>query len=77
MRKQGSETSALRFDRYRGCGSSRRSTPLPAFESLVAELGVATAEEPDQRAEQVIRFLPKLWDTAEAIMRKNPDIVEK
>ncbi|PZM63557.1 hypothetical protein [Paenibacillus dendritiformis] len=35
------------------------------------------AEERDQRAGQVIRFLPKLWDTAEAIRRENPDIVEK
>lgn len=49
---------------------------LPAFESLIADLGVATAQARDQRADQVVRFLPKLWDTAEAIMRENPDIVE-
>lgn len=46
----------------------------PDFEAIVADLGIASADDFLRRAEDVIRFLPRLWETAEAMMRENPDI---
>ncbi|TDF95100.1 hypothetical protein [Paenibacillus piri] len=43
-------------------------TLLPAFEAMIADLGITSAGDLTGRAEQVIRFLPVLWETAEAIM---------
>lgn len=49
----------------------------PAFEAVIADLGIATSDARKRRADEVIRFLPKLRETAEAIMLANPDIVNK
>ncbi|MGF7033649.1 hypothetical protein J2T17_004597 [Paenibacillus mucilaginosus] len=49
----------------------------PAFHALTEDLGVADWSAMSRRAEEVLGFLPVLWDTAEAIMTAHPDIVEK
>ncbi len=43
----------------------------PAFEAILADLGVRSSDDLLARGEAVIRFLPRLWDTAEAIMSTN------
>ncbi|WP_274651713.1 hypothetical protein [Paenibacillus humicola] len=47
---------------------------LPAFEELLDDLGVATDRELHRRADAVLRYLPKLWACAEAIIAANPEI---
>jgi hypothetical protein len=49
----------------------------PAFEAVVADLGLASAGDFARRAEKVAAFLPSLWETAEAILSANPDIADK
>lgn len=49
----------------------------PAFDEALADLGIASTEDLSRRAEEVARFLPRLWETAEAIMQANPDITAK
>lgn len=46
----------------------------PAFEALLEDLGIASSSDLLRRREKVFRFLPKLMDTAEAIMNENPFI---
>lgn len=46
----------------------------PDFEAIVADLGIASADDFLRRAEDVIRFLPRLWEAAEGMMRENSDI---
>lgn len=46
----------------------------PAFDDLMADLGIASSDDLIRRAGDVLSFMPKLWDTAEAIMTANPDI---
>ncbi|MCK6258616.1 hypothetical protein LCY76_18750 [Fictibacillus sp. KIGAM418] len=46
----------------------------PAFTELLADLGIATTRDIFDRAQEVISFLPAVWDTANAIMEANPDI---
>lgn len=47
-----------------------------AFDAVIADLGITSADDLLPRAEAVIRFLPRLWETAEAILSANPDIVD-
>ncbi|MBD2871349.1 hypothetical protein [Paenibacillus arenilitoris] len=47
---------------------------VPAFEAVVADLGVAASADLLRRADDVLAFLPRLWDAAEAIMAANPAI---
>lgn len=54
-----------------------RQAHAPAFEALLADLGIPSYGDLRRRAEAVIRFLPALWETAEAIMSANPDITEE
>ena len=51
-------------------------TLAPAFQAAVADLGISSPRDLLERAEQVTRFLPQLWQTTEAILTSNPDITE-
>jgi hypothetical protein len=46
----------------------------PAFDALVADLGITSTEDLIRRAGDVTQFLPRLWETARAIMSANPGI---
>jgi hypothetical protein len=46
----------------------------PAFAAIVADLGITSSADIISRAEDVIKFLPRLWETTEAILLANPDI---
>ncbi|GAA4630005.1 hypothetical protein GCM10023196_053650 [Actinoallomurus vinaceus] len=46
----------------------------PAFRAAVADLGITSAGDLAHRTAQVIRYLPALWQTTEAILAANPDI---
>ncbi|MEU8721321.1 hypothetical protein [Streptomyces antimycoticus] len=46
----------------------------PAFHAAVSDLGISSTEDIFRRAEEVTRFLPSLWQTAEDIMASNPGI---
>ncbi|SMF83364.1 hypothetical protein SAMN05661091_2365 [Paenibacillus uliginis N3/975] len=50
---------------------------LPAFEEIIADLGITSTDILLDRAEKVIHYLPRLWDIAEQIMSVNPHIVNK
>lgn len=47
---------------------------FPAFEAAVADLGITRADDFPRRADSVIRFLPRLWRTTEAILSANQGI---
>jgi hypothetical protein len=49
----------------------------PAFEAVVADLGIRTSEDLIQRAEDVLVYLPKLMEITEAILLDNPNMVRK
>ncbi|WP_199621993.1 MDR/zinc-dependent alcohol dehydrogenase-like family protein [Paenibacillus alkalitolerans] len=49
-------------------------TLAPAFDAIISDLGVDSDEALMHRAQDVIRFMPRLWETAGAIMLANPDI---
>ncbi|MFO7698510.1 MAG: hypothetical protein R6X16_15350 [Anaerolineae bacterium] len=48
---------------------------VPAFEALLADLGIRDASDLWRRAGQGLRFLPALWEVAEDILARNPEIV--
>lgn len=48
----------------------------PAFQAAVADLGIGSTEDILHRAGEVIRFLPRLWQTTEDILASNPGISE-
>lgn len=48
----------------------------PNFEAAVADLGITSTDDLRDRAEDVFRFLPRLWRTAEDILAGNPDVFE-
>lgn len=50
-------------------------TLVPAFEAIVSDLGITSTDALIDRARDVIRFLPRLWETTEAILLANPGIV--
>ena len=43
-----------------------------AFHALIADLGLTTSDDILRRAEEVTRFLPGLWETAETIISAAP-----
>jgi hypothetical protein len=49
----------------------------PAFDEIVADLGITSTDDRIRRAEDVIEFLPRLWETTETILSANPGIVAK
>jgi hypothetical protein len=46
----------------------------PAFRAAVADLGISSTHDLLHRAEEVTRFLPRLWRTTENILTSDPDI---
>ncbi|MCX5423224.1 hypothetical protein [Streptomyces sp. NBC_00078] len=48
----------------------------PAFQAAVTDLGISSTRELIHRADEVTRFLPRLWQTTEDILRSNPNITE-
>jgi hypothetical protein len=48
----------------------------PAFQAAVTDLGISSTEDILHRAEEVTRFLPRLWQAAEDILASNPGIRE-
>jgi hypothetical protein len=49
----------------------------PAFHEILADLGITSTDTLIHRARDVIQFLPRLWETTEAILAANPAIVDK
>ncbi|KIL41828.1 hypothetical protein SD70_04205 [Gordoniibacillus kamchatkensis] len=49
----------------------------PAFDAVIADLGITSTSDFIRRAEVALQFLPRLWETAETILLANPDIVAK
>ncbi|MFC6233423.1 hypothetical protein ACFQI7_37540 [Paenibacillus allorhizosphaerae] len=47
----------------------------PAFEEFVIDLGITSSDTLVRRAEDVLQFLPRLWDEAESIMLANREIL--
>jgi hypothetical protein len=52
-------------------------TLAPAFADILADLGITSTDALIRRAEETLKFLPTLWETTEAILFANPDIVAK
>ncbi|MDF2543117.1 MAG: hypothetical protein K0S47_2835 [Herbinix sp.] len=50
---------------------------MPAFRELVADLGLHSNSDFTCRAQEVIQFLPRLWEVTEDILSRNPDIIKK
>ncbi len=50
---------------------------IPAFEEMMADIGITSTQDIIHRAEEVIQFLPRLWEITEDILLKNPSIVNK
>lgn len=48
----------------------------PDFRRMTADLGISSSEDILGRAREVLEFLPRLWETAEAILAANPDVAE-
>ncbi|MEV8311933.1 hypothetical protein AB0P36_32600 [Streptomyces flavidovirens] len=48
----------------------------PAFQAAVADLGISSSSDLLHRAEEVTRFLPRLWQATEDILTNNPKITE-
>ncbi len=44
------------------------------YQCLLADLGITSVADLQQRGQQVIAFLPRLWEVTEAILKANPDI---
>lgn len=49
---------------------------LPGFQRLLADLGIMSLTDLQQRGEVVKTFLPELWGVTEAILAANPQIHE-
>ncbi|MDN4526164.1 hypothetical protein [Fictibacillus fluitans] len=49
---------------------------LPAFHELLDELELSSNSAITQKSQQVLDFLPVVWDTAEAIIHANPEIID-
>ncbi len=47
---------------------------LPAYQRLLADLGIASPDDLQSRGSQVRAFLPRVWAVAEAIVSANPEI---
>jgi len=48
----------------------------PGFRRMSADLGIRSTEDILDRAREVLEFLPRLWEIAEALLAANPDVVE-
>ncbi|MER6272513.1 hypothetical protein [Streptomyces sp900105755] len=48
----------------------------PAFQAAVTDLGISSTRDLIHRAEEVTRFLPRLWQTTESVLGSNPKLTE-
>ncbi len=48
----------------------------PGFRQIVGDLGITSLADMQRRAEQLMAFMPRLWEMAETIMAENPAIVD-
>jgi hypothetical protein len=48
----------------------------PAFDELLADLGIGSPADLLARADHALRFLRAVWETAEAVMAANPEIAD-
>ncbi len=53
---------------------STRGQLAPMFEAALADLGLVSTEDLQARADEVLRFQPRLWKTTEAILSANTAI---
>lgn len=53
---------------------STRTELVPAFEAVLADLGLASTEDLLRRAGDVTRFLPRVWEITEKILAANTAI---
>ncbi|MDF2958898.1 MAG: hypothetical protein K0S39_633 [Paenibacillus sp.] len=49
----------------------------PAFDAIIADLGITSTDDFIRRAENVMQFLPRLWEITEAILLANPGIADQ
>jgi hypothetical protein len=49
----------------------------PDFEAIITDLGISSTDSFIRRAEDVMQFLPKLWETTEEILFANSGIVSE
>jgi len=49
----------------------------PAFDDVLADLGIFSSNDLIRRAESVVQFLPELWENAEGIIAANPDVTRQ
>lgn len=49
---------------------------MVAFQEAVADLGLTSTGDLLDRAAEVTRLLPRLWQTTEDILASNPDVTE-
>ena len=59
---------------YHDASREMRDHFTPGYRRLLAELGITSFADFQQRGEQLKRLLPRLWEMTEAIMAANPDI---
>jgi hypothetical protein len=59
---------------YQDAPVEMRDQFSPGYRRLLADLGITSFADLQQRGEQVKLFLPRLWDIAEGIMAANPEI---
>ena len=52
-----------------------RQLYIPAFKNIMSDLGFHSDEDFNVRAEEVIDFLPSLWEVTEDILLRNPKIL--
>lgn len=52
-------------------------TYAPAFREMMADIGISSSRDIILRAEETIKFLPRLWEITEDIISKNPGIINK
>ncbi len=46
----------------------------PGYRALLADLGICTSADLQERSRQALAMLPRVWEVAEAIMAANPEI---
>jgi hypothetical protein len=51
-----------------------QDTHTAAFRAALADLGITSTDDILRRADEVNRYLPRLWEATEAILSANPGI---
>jgi hypothetical protein len=59
---------------YQDAPLERQKRYDPGYRDLLADLGITSPADLQQRGEEVKEFLPRLWEVAEAILAANPGI---